>query len=194
MRNGRGHTVAVSVGGMLGGALGTAAVKKAMGLTDKLPEPLHMPSMADDPGQFVVARVEEVRGGPLTPATHARAARAAYWLYGVGWAVGLASLARTLRMDRAGNAVLAGAALGAVTWAAGYLGWLPAMSITRPVTREDPAKTALSVATHVLYGIAVAAPIFAVERRFAGGGLLGVLSRSRARASKFPRWEHVVLR
>ena len=183
MRNGRLHTVAVSMGGLLGGALGTAAVEKANGLTQKLPEPLHMPTMADDPGQFVVTRVEEVRGGPLAPGVHARAAKAAFWLYGVGWAVGLASLARTLRMNRARNAVLAGASLGAVTWAAGYLGWLPATSITRPVTREHPTKTALSLAAHIVYGIAAAAPIFAVERGFAGGGRWRLPSRQRALTS-----------
>jgi hypothetical protein len=177
MRIRRGHTVAVSVGGVLGGFLGTAAIEKATGLARKLPEPLHMPSMTEDPGQRVVARVEEVRGGPLTPVVHARAARAAHWVYGLGWAASLTVLARPLRMDRMLNAVLAGASLGAVTWAAGYLGWLPATAITRPVTREHPAKTGLSLAMHIVYGIAVALPILTVERCF---------------PSRHHRWEHVV--
>lgn len=174
MHNGRRHTVAVSVGGMLGGLLGTAAIQKAMGLTEKLPEPLHMPSMTNDPGQFVVGKMEELRGGPLAPVAHARASKAARWLYGLGWAAGLAALARPLRMHRLPNAVLAGASLGAIAWAAGFLGWLPAAGITKPVTREHPAHTGTALATHILYGIVVALPIFAVERRFVRRRIFGL--------------------
>ena len=126
MRNGRGHTVAVSVGGMLGGALGTAAVKKAMGLTDKLPEPLHMPSMADDPG---AVRRREGGGGAGRPA-HAGDPRAR----GQGRLLALrrrlgsrprelspAPFAWTARA----TPLLAGAALGAVTGPPGTSGGCP---------------------------------------------------------------------
>jgi hypothetical protein len=166
MRNGRRHNVAVSVGGMLGGVLGTAAIRKATGITQKLPEPLHMPPMTSDPGQFVVGKVEELRGGPLAPVTHARAAKVAPWIYGLAWAAGLAAVARPLRMHRVANALLAGASLGGATWTAGYVGWLPAAGITKPVTREHPVHLLTSLAAHVLYGILVAAPIFVVERQF----------------------------
>src|SRR5271165_3902546 len=126
MRNGKRHTVAVSFGGMVGGLLGTAAMTKATGLSQKLPEPLHMPEVKGDPGEYLVTRAEELRGGPLPPRAHAGAVKAMHWLYGLAGASVLAPLARRLRMDRAKNAVLAGAAIGAAMWAAAYLGWLPA--------------------------------------------------------------------
>jgi hypothetical protein len=166
MRNGRKHTVAVSVGGVLGGLVGTAAIQKAAGLSQKLPESLHMPEMARNPGDYVVSRVEELAGGPLSPRAHARAVRAAPWVYGLGWAGALASLARPLRMDRAVNAALAGAAMGALSWAAGYFGWLPRAGLTRPVVREQSTKTAAALLGHVLFGVLAAAPIFASERMY----------------------------
>lgn len=174
MRNGKKHTVAVSVGGLMGGLLGTAAIEKAMGLSKKLPEPLRMPEMQGDPAEFVVRKVEEVSGGPLRPATHARAAKASHWLYGLAWAGALAGFARPLRMHRPVNALLAGAGLGTLVWAAGYLGWLPATGLMRPVARQPPSKLTSSLVSHVLYGVIAAAPIFAVERLFVRRKILGL--------------------
>jgi hypothetical protein len=179
MRNGRKHTVAVSVGGVLGGLVGTAAIQKAVGLSQKLPEPLHMPEMARDPGDYVVSRVEELAGGQLSPLAHARAARAARWMYGLAWAGALAPLARPLRMDRALNAALAGSAMGALSWAAGYFGWLPRTGLTRPVARERSTKIAAALLGHVLFGLLAAAPICASERMYRRR------RRSRARRALF---------
>ncbi len=166
MRNGRKHKVAVSVGGVLGGLVGTAAMQKAMGLSQKLPEPLRMPEMARDPGDYVVSRVEGLAGGPLRPETHARAARAMRWAYGLAWAGALAALARRLRMHRPVNAVAAGAAMGALNFAAGYFGWLPRTGLTKPVKRERSSRTAVALLGHVLYGVLAAAPIYAAEKMY----------------------------
>jgi hypothetical protein len=162
----RKHTLAVSMGAITGGLLGTAAIQKAMGLSQKLPEPLHMPKMKRDPGDIVVSRAEEVRGGPLPPKVHAGAVRATHWLYGLAWAGALAALAPRLKMHRAGNALLAGAALGAIAWGSAFIGWLPATGLTQSVARERASKSAMSLATHVLCGVVTAVPIFAAERLF----------------------------
>jgi hypothetical protein len=164
MRNGRKHSAASSAGGLLGGLLGTAAIRKAMRLGNKLPEPLRMPEMKGDPGDYVVSRAEAIRGEPLPYEMHARAARASAWIYGLAWAGTLAAAAKRLKLYRPANALLAGAGLGVLTWAAGYLGWLPAAGLTRPVPREEPRRTAMGVAGHVLYGLLVALPLYAVER------------------------------
>ena len=58
---------------------------------------------------------------------------------------------------REGSPLLAGAVLGLVTWAVGYLGWLPATGLMPPVTRQEPARVAGPIATHLGYGIATAA-------------------------------------
>ena len=164
MRNGKRHTVAVSFGGMVGGLLGTAALEKAMKLSERLPEPLHMPSVRGDPAEAIVTRAEALRGGPLPPRAHARAVEVTHWLYGVAWAGALAALARRLKMHRPGNAALAGAVMGAAAWAAGYLGWLPATGFTRGVRKEAASRTAMSFVGHVLYGIVSATPLCAAER------------------------------
>jgi hypothetical protein len=158
--------MALSVSGVLGGLVGTAAMQKAMGLSQKLPEPLHMPEMARDPGDYVISRVEELAGGPLAPRAHRRAARAIHWMYGLAWAGALAAFARPLRMHRPVNAALAGAAMGAINWATGYFGWLPRAGLTRPVLRERPSRTATSLLGHIGYGVLAAAPIWAAEKRY----------------------------
>jgi hypothetical protein len=168
MRNGCKHKMALSVSGVLGGLVGTAAIQKAMGLSQKLPEPLHMPEMARDPGDYVISRVEELAGGPLGPRAHERAAQAMRWVYGLAWAGALAAFARPLRMHRPINAAAAGATMGAISWAAGYFGWLPRAGLTRPVLRERPSRTATSLLGHIAYGLLAAAPIWAAEKRYQG--------------------------
>jgi hypothetical protein len=166
MRNGKKHTVAVSVGGLMGGLLGTAAIEKAMGLSQKLPERLHMPELKGNPAEYVVSKAEKLSGGPLAPETHARAVKASPWIYGLAWAGALAGAARPLRMHKPLNAALAGAALGTIVWAADYLGWLPAAGLTKPITRQPRSQLASSLVGHVLCGVVAAIPIFAVERLF----------------------------
>jgi hypothetical protein len=56
--------------------------------------------------------------------------------------------------------------MGALTWAAGYLGWLPRAGLTRPVLRERPSRTAASLLGHMACGLLAAAPICAAEIRY----------------------------
>jgi hypothetical protein len=49
-----------------------------------------------------------------------------------------------------------GAALGAGTWAAGYLGWLPASGAMPPVWKQEPGQAAAPVVEHTVYGIVTA--------------------------------------
>lgn len=53
-----------------------------------------------------------------------------------------------------GNVLLDGTALGLGTWAAGYLGWLPAMGLMPPVSEQDVSQVVGPVARHILFGIA----------------------------------------
>jgi hypothetical protein len=175
MRNGKKHTVAVSVGGMMGGLLGAAAIEKAIGLSRKLPEPLHMPELKGNPAEYVVSKVEKLSGGPLPPESHARAVKASPWIYGLAWAGALAGFARPLRMYKPLNAALAGAALGTLVWAADYLGWLPAAGLTKPITRQQPSRLASSLVGHVLFGVVAAIPIFAVEHLFKRRRVFGLV-------------------
>jgi uncharacterized membrane protein YagU involved in acid resistance len=41
---------------------------------------------------------------------------------------------------------------GMVVWAAGYLGWLPALRVLRPATEFPPARLALLMLSHIVWG------------------------------------------
>lgn len=45
-----------------------------------------------------------------------------------------------------------GLVYGAVVWAAGYEGWLPALGILPPAHRDEPGRTWTMLAAHLLYG------------------------------------------
>lgn len=110
-----------------------------------------------DPGEHMVERATEALGpraqaripGPL----EARAAQGLHLGYGMtfGLLYGLAGPRR-----RAGRILGGGAMLGLVTWAAGYLGWLPATGLMAPVTEQEPEQIAGPLITHILFGIGTA--------------------------------------
>ena len=63
------------------------------------------------------------------------------------------------------NPLLAGVLLGIAAWAVGYLGWLPATGLMPPVTRQEPARVAGPIATHLGFGIATASAFQWLSRR-----------------------------
>ncbi|HVV87178.1 MAG TPA: hypothetical protein VHE35_29260, partial [Kofleriaceae bacterium] len=83
-------------GGLVGGVIGTAAIRGGMKLQQRLPAALQGPPMKQDPGEYIVERFEERRGEPLAPPAHARAAHALPWVYGLGWSSVLALLGPAL--------------------------------------------------------------------------------------------------
>jgi hypothetical protein len=58
---------------------------------------------------------------------------------------------------RGGNLLVDGLALGLVTWAAGFLGWLPATGLLPPPNRQRPAQLLGPILEHAVYGIATVA-------------------------------------
>jgi hypothetical protein len=53
--------------------------------------------------------------------------------------------------------LLDGLILGASAWAAGYLGWLPAMGLMRPVWRQNAPQAFAPAAEHAVYGMVTVA-------------------------------------
>jgi hypothetical protein len=70
----------------------------------------------------------------------------------LGYGTTPAALYAALRPD-ARHPLLEGAALGAALYAAGYLGWLPALGLTPPVTKQSPWQVLTALTQHVLYGV-----------------------------------------
>ena len=115
--------------------------------------PKMLPPIKKDPGEFMVERVKRVlpkrirRKVPKPVETAAAAALA----FGYGVTFGeLYAVAR----PRRGNLMLEGSVLGAATWAAGYLGWLPATKLMPPVWKQKPKQAISNFLSHVLFGVA----------------------------------------
>ncbi len=66
------------------------------------------------------------------------------------------TLYAALRPER-GDVLTKGAALGIATWAAGFLGWLPAAGLMPPPWRQNARQVTVPILTHVGYGLATAA-------------------------------------
>ncbi len=60
---------------------------------------------------------------------------------------------------------LRGVAFGLALWATSYLGWLPALGILRPAAKHPPRRTILMIASHIVWGLAVAALVRASPGR-----------------------------
>jgi hypothetical protein len=148
----------------VGGAVATYLMQKAMGVSHKIPEKVRPPAPNQDPGHFMVGKAEKVVG-TLSPKMHNRAAHGLQWAYGLTGPLVLGALSGALTLDKIGKTLAAGAVMGAITWATGYIGWLPATGLTAPVHRVPIAKSASGLVSHVAYGAIAALPLALVAPR-----------------------------
>jgi len=117
---------------------GATFVLQGMMMASKTWLPESRPPMKKDPGEFMSEKI------PLPP----DALRLGY-----GTTAGV--LYATLR-PRGAMPLLDGALLGIGVWAAGYLGWLPAMGLMPPITKQTPQQIAVPLVQHAIFGVAVA--------------------------------------
>jgi hypothetical protein len=144
--------------GAVGGAAATYLLTKAMPLTRKLPPGLRPQTPHRDPGDFMVTHAEKLTG-PLSQKMHSGAAHGLHWAYGISWPLGLAALSGVLGLDSTKKTIAAGAILGAIVWAVGYAGWLPALGLAPPVHRVPLKKSASGLVSHVAYGALASLPL-----------------------------------
>jgi hypothetical protein len=149
--------------GVIGGFLGTLLIKQTMALGKRMPRELTPPTPSSDPADVVLSRLESLRGRRFSPRMHQGLAQGLSWAYGIGWG-GLLGLAVSgLHVRRARGTLLAGAGMGALSWAVGYLGWLPRAGLLPPVRRQGMGHVATALLTHVAYGVAAAVPIMIID-------------------------------
>ena len=144
--------------GAVGGAVATYLMNRSMPLAKKLPARFQPQMPSSDPGHFMVTQGEKLVGA-LSPKVHSGAAQGLHWAYGVSWPFGLAALSGVLGLRSVGKTVAAGAVLGAIVWAVGYAGWLPAAGLTPRVHRVPLAKSASGLFSHVAYGALASLPL-----------------------------------
>ena len=138
--------------GAAGGMAGTMALRELMTKTQQ-DVPSAVPPICEDPGEFLVDWAEEKFPDSARQYIPDKAAASALAM-GYGLAFGAAY---GLLRPRGGNPIVEGLALGATCWAAGYLGWLPALGLMPPVTRQTPAQIAGPLMEHLVYGVATVA-------------------------------------
>jgi hypothetical protein len=61
------------------------------------------------------------------------------------------------------GALISGIAFGLTVWATSYVGWLPASGVRHHARHDPPARNALMIAAHVVYGAAAGAFIAAAR-------------------------------
>jgi hypothetical protein len=150
--------------GALGGAIGTLLLKQGMSLARRLPASLEPPAAIRDPGDFVVAQIEGLRGRPLPRPTHERVRSGLHWAYGVAWGGLLGIAVSGLHVKTPRQTLLSGAGMGALVWAVGYVGWLPGAGLMAPIQRQGAGRVVTSLLSHVLYGVAASVPIVIIDR------------------------------
>lgn len=173
--------------GALAGVAGTLVIDALMKAGQRV-APQASPPMREDPGKAVVEQVERATGMDLPAGVEKAGVVSAHVGYGafMGATFGLlhlaaAGAARSATGERGGatdtdrllapradedlgDVVVEGAALGLAVWAIGYLGWLPAVGLMPPVTRQRPAQVAAPILNHVVYGLVTAGAYHAMRR------------------------------
>jgi hypothetical protein len=141
--------------GFVGGLAGTMAIQALLGATQKW-APAAMPPMRDEPGHFMVEQAERLlptrARGQIPAAVESGAGK----LLGMGYGLTFGTLYAAVR-PRGGSPLADGLLLGLVCWAAGYLGWLPAVGLMPPVWRQKAPQALAPVADHLAYGVATVA-------------------------------------
>lgn len=149
--------------GAASGLAGTLVLQALMAAHKKA-GPGTLPPIRQDPGPFMVEHAEAALPGRARRAIPDWAETAASRGLAVGYGLTFGALYAAIR-PRGGAILSEGVALGLATWAAGYLGWLPAAGLMPPVAEQEPAQAVLPAVEHAAYGVATVAAYDWLRRR-----------------------------
>ena len=141
--------------GAAGGFAGTLALQALLSASQKW-LPSAAPPLRQHPGEFMVEKAEETLPEQVRDHIPDVAEKAAAQALGVGYGLTFGALYAVVR-PRGGSPLLDGLVLGAAAWAAGYLGWLPALGLMRPVWKQDAPQALAPAAEHAVYGMVTVA-------------------------------------
>jgi hypothetical protein len=141
--------------GAAGGFAGTLVLQALLSASQKW-LPSAAPPLRQHPGDFMVEKAEQALPERVREGIPEAAETAAAQALGVGYGLAFGALYAALR-PRGGSPLLDGLSLGACAWAAGYLGWLPAMGLMRPVWRQNAVQALAPAAEHAVYGMVTVA-------------------------------------
>ncbi len=143
---------------LVGGAVATGLALAVMKRVDRLPRPLRPQQPSRDPGLEMISRGER-RFGALPAPVKSVGAQLLQWGYGMTGPLALGIVSSKLGVRSPVKTLLAGAGLGALVWAIGYAGWLPALRLVPPVHKVPMQKNAAGLLHHVVYGAMASVPL-----------------------------------
>lgn len=112
-----------------------------------------VPPMQQEPGEYMVEQAESLLPEGAREKIPDMVETAAAQSLAMGYGATFGVLYAALR-PRGGHVLTDGAALGLASWAAGYLGWLPAVGLMPPVAEQEAGEVIGPIARHVIYGVA----------------------------------------
>ena len=137
--------VTAALDGALGGGIGTVGMSALMLAAGK------MGLMGEQPPDKIAGTALDAIGA------HARDEKAQdalatllHFAFGVGCGTIFAAIHRRLPFRL--PAALHGVIFASLVWAASYEGWVPALGILPPASRDDPGRTRVMFLSHVIYG------------------------------------------
>lgn len=149
--------------GALAGLAGAIFIKGGMVAAQRW-APQMLPPIKEDPGEFMVRKAEEALPERAKVKIPDAAETAAAQVLGLGYGVTFGILYSALpRKQR--KMAMDGTLLGLGTWAAGYLGWLPAIGLMPPVWKQKPKQVLPNILSHALFGVITVAALRELEDR-----------------------------
>lgn len=159
---GHGGLAMRAVTGAAAGLTGTMAMYPLRVLSQKhLPQTV--PPMRQEPGEYMVERAESLLPERVRERVPDALETAAAQSTAMGYGATFGAIYGALN-PREGSALVDGTVLGLAAWAAGYLGWLPALGLMPPVNDQEAGEVAGPIARHVIYGIATVAAYRGLRR------------------------------
>ncbi len=140
--------------GAAAGVAGTAALA-ALRTASQRWAPTTLPPMREDPGEFMVRKVERLLPDPVRKQMPRPVEKAAAQGLALGYGLTFGALYGALH-PRRGPRVVHGTALGLGTWIIGYLGWLWLIGLMPPLWRQKALQAIAPAIEHVGYGLVTA--------------------------------------
>lgn len=112
---------------------------RAMGISAELP-----------PSRIADKAVAEVRQRPATRAEEQALATVAHFGFGAAAGALYGALARGIRPGPLAPAL--GTTFGTAVWLVSYQGWVPALGILPPASRDQPGRVGTMLVAHWVYG------------------------------------------
>jgi hypothetical protein len=154
--------------GAAAGVIGTFVMQGLLAARKKY-APNTMPPIRKDPGKFMVEQAEHAlpetvrRNIPDTVESTAAGALSLGYGATFGALYGITRGSSQHTNAPSEVAFLEGPIMGLVTWAAGYLGWLPATGLMPPPWKQEPARAIVPVVEHALFGVVTAVAFKAIH-------------------------------